>query len=194
MVRSAEAVEVTEADRTELLAWTRSPTITAGAALRARIVLQAGGGGGPSAIARGLGGSRPPVIAWGGGDRGGGLAALEDAPRSGGPKTVDEAVIIARTLEPPPAHLGVTHWSTRLLAAELGIGDASVARCWRRFCLKPWRRGTFKFSTDPELQAKVRDVIGLYLDPPERAVVLCVDEKSQIQALNRTAPILPLRP
>jgi len=107
---------------------------------------------------------------------------------------VDEAVIIARTLEPPPEHLGVTHWSTRLLAAELRIGDASVARCWRRFGLKPWRRETFKFSTDPELEAKVRDVIGLYLDPPEKAVVLCVDDKSQIQALDRTQPILPLRP
>jgi DDE superfamily endonuclease len=87
----------------------------------------------------------------------------------------------------------VTHWSTRLLAAELGIGDASVARCWRRFCLKPWRRKTFKFSTDPELEAKVRDVIGAVPGPPEKAVVLCADEKSQIQALNRTAPIL-LRP
>jgi len=82
----------------------------------------------------------------------------------------------------------------KLLAAELGLGDATVARCWRRFGLQPWRRETFKFSTDPELEAKVRDVIGLYLDPPQKAVVLCVDEKSQIQALDRTAPILPLRP
>src|ERR671930_1968625 len=102
MVRSAEAVEVTEADRTELLAWTRSPTITAGAALRARIVLQAGGGEGTSAIARGLGVSRPTVIAWRERYRSGGLAALEDAPRSGRPKTVDEAVIIAQTPGPPP--------------------------------------------------------------------------------------------
>jgi transposase len=90
--------------------------------------------------------------------------------------------------------LGVTHWSTRLLAAHLGIGDATVARAWRRYCIKPWRRETFKFSTDPQLEAKVRDVVGLYLDPPEKAIVLCVDEKSQIQALNRTAPILPVRP
>jgi transposase len=194
MVRSAEAVEISEADRTELLSWTRSPTITAGAALRAKIVLQAGAGEGTSAIAGALGVSRPTVITWRERYRSGGIAALVDAPRSGRPKTVDEAVIIARTLEPPPEHLGVTHWSTRLLAAELDMGDASVARCWRRFCLKPWRRETFKFSTDPELEAKVRDVIGLYLDPPEKAVVLCLDEKSQIQALNRTAPILPIRP
>src|SRR5438093_2905135 len=194
MLRAAEAVEVSEADRAELMAWTRSATITAGVGLRARIVLKAGAGEGTSAIARHLGVSRPTVIIWRERYRSGGIAALDDAPRSGRPKSVDEAVIIARTLEPPPEHLGVTHWSTRLLAAELRIGDASVARCWRRFGLKPWRRETFKFSTDPELEAKVRDVIGLYLDPPEKAVVLCVDEKSQIQALNRTQPILPLRP
>ena len=178
MLRAAEAVEVSEADRAELMAWTRSATITAGAGLRARIVLKAGAGEGTSAIARHLGVSRPTVIIWRERYRSGGIAALDDAPRSGRPKSVDEAVIIARTLEPPPEHLGVTHWSTRLLAAELRIGDASVARCWRRFGLKPWRRETFKFSTDPELEAKVRDVIGLYLDPPEKAVVLCVDEKS----------------
>src|SRR6266581_526702 len=194
MARTAEVVEVSETDRTELLTWTRSATITAGAALRARIVLGAGAGEGTSSIARGLGVSRPTVIMWRERYRVGGIAALEDAPRSGRPKSVDEAVIIARTLEPPAEHLGVTHWSTRLLASELGISDTSVARCWRRFSLKPWRRETFKFSTDPELEAKVRDVIGLYLDPPEKAIVLCVDEKSQIQALDRTAPILPLRP
>ena len=194
MVRSAEAVEVPEADRSELSAWTRSATITAGAALRARIVLKAGAGEGTFDIARQLGVSRPTVIAWRERYRAGGIAALEDAPRSGRPKTVDEAEIISRTLEPPPEHLGVTHWSTRLLGTELGLSDTTVARCWRRFGLQPWRRETFKFSTDPELEAKVRDVIGLYLDPPEKAVVLCVDEKSQIQALDRTQPILPVRP
>jgi transposase len=194
MLRSAEAVEVPDTDLTELTAWTRSATITAGASLRARIVLRAGAGEGTSAIARALGVSRPTVIIWRERYRTGGIAALEDAPRSGRPKTVDEAVIISRTLEPPPSHLGVTHWSTRLLASELGVGDATVARCWRRFGLQPWRRETFKFSTDPELEAKVRDVIGLYLDPPDKAVVLCVDEKSQIQALDRTQPILPVRP
>jgi transposase len=107
---------------------------------------------------------------------------------------VDDARIIAATLEPPPRRLGVTHWSTRLLSGELGVGDATVARAWRRYGVQPWRRQTFKFSTDPQLEAKVRDVVGLYLDPPDKAIVLCVDEKSQIQALDRTAPILPLRP
>jgi transposase len=106
----------------------------------------------------------------------------------------NDAAILAATLDPPPDTLGVTHWATRPLAAHLGIGDATVARAWRRYCIKPWRRETFKFSTDPQLEAKVRDVVGLYLDPPEKAIVLCVDEKSPIQALNRTAPILPVRP
>ena len=87
----------------------------------------------------------------------------------------------------------MTHWSSRLLGRHLGVGDATVARAWRRYRVQPWRRETFKFSTDPQLEAKVKDVVGLYLNPPENAIVLCVDEKSQIQALNRTAPILPLR-
>ena len=85
-------------------------------------------------------------------------------------------MIIAATLDPPPDRLGVTHWSTRLLADFLGIGHATVARAWRRYRVQPWRRETFKFSTDPALEAKVRDVVGLYLNPPENAIVLCVDE------------------
>jgi transposase len=101
---------------------------------------------------------------------------------------------VLATLEPPPRRLGVTHWSSRLLAEQLGISNVWVAEIWRRWGLQPWRRETFKFSTDPELETKIRDVVGLYLNPPENAVVLCIDEKSQIQALDRTAPILPLRP
>ncbi len=194
MTPSISGRQIRDADRARLVSWSRSPSVSAGMSVRARIVLATAAGEGTSAVARRLGVSRPTVIAWRERYRAGGIEALTDAPRSGRPKTVDEAEIIARTLEPPPDRLGVTHWSTRLLASELGVGDATVARCWRRFGLKPWRRETFKFSTDPELEAKVRDVIGLYLDPPEKAVVLCVDEKSQIQALDRTAPILPLRP
>ncbi len=87
----------------------------------------------------------------------------------------------------------MTHWSSRLLADHLKIGNATVARAWRKFGVQPWRAGTFKFSTDPELVAKVTDVVGLYLAPPDNAIVLCVDEKSQIQALDRTAPMLPMR-
>jgi transposase len=138
--------------------------------------------------------TRPTVIKWRDRFAAHGLAGLDDEPRSGRPKTVDDAAIIAATLDPPPERLGVTHWSTRLLARHLGVGDATVARAWRRYHVQPWRRETFKFSTDPALEAKVRDVVGLYLDPPEKAIVLCIDEKSQIQALDRTAPMLPLRP
>ena len=102
--------------------------------------------------------------------------------------------MVLATLEPPPAKLGVTHWSSRLLAEQLGISNVWVARIWRKWGLQPWRRETFKFSTDPQLEAKVRDVVGLYLNPPDKAVVLSIDEKVQIQALDRTAPILPMRP
>jgi transposase len=194
MAQMPAAVQVRDEDLLMLEAWTRSPSLSAGAVLRARIVLACAAGEGTSQVARRLGVSRPTVIAWRERYRAGGVEALADAPRSGRPKMVDEAEILAHTLEPPPASLGITHWSSRLLAAELSVGDATIARCWRRYGLQPWRRESFKFSTDPELEAKVRDVVGLYLDPPQKAVVLCVDEKSQIQALDRTAPILPLRP
>lgn len=187
-------LEITAQDREVLESWTRSRLVSAGHVERARIVLAVADGAGTTGTAALVGVSRPTVIKWRDRFAEHGIAGLDDEPRSGRPKTIDDAEIIAATLDPPPAALGVTHWSTRLLAAHLGIGDATVARAWRRYCLKPWRRETFKFSTDPELEAKVRDVVGLYLDPPEKAVVLCVDEKSQIQALNRTAPILPLRP
>jgi transposase len=173
---------------------TRSRTAAAGQVERARIVLAVADGAGTTGTAELVGVTRPTVIKWRNRFAAHGVAGLDDEPRSGRPKTIDDAAILAATLDPPPETLGVTHWSTRLLAAHLGIGDATVARAWRRYCIKPWRRETFKFSTDPELEAKVRDVVGLYLDPPEKAIVLCVDEKSQIQALNRTAPILPVRP
>src|SRR5437660_9893939 len=188
MASSAGRVRVREGELATLSSWTRSPSMSAGVALRARIVLAVAEGQGTSEIARRLGVSRPTVIAWRERYRSGGIDALSDAPRSGRPKTVDDAEIVARTLEPPPARLGVTHWSTRLLAQELAVGDATVARCWRKYALQPWRRETFKFSTDPELEAKVRDVIGLYLNPPETAIVLCAHEKSQIQAVDRTPP------
>ncbi len=194
MPSHAAGAELADEELATLRRFTRSPSVSAGEALRARIVLESTAGKATSEIARRLGISRPTVICWRERYHSGGIEALRDAPRSGRPRVVDEAEILARTLEPPPRRLGVTHWSTRLLASELEIGDATVARCWRRFGLKPWQRETFKFSTDPELEAKVRDVVGLYLNPPEKAIVLCVDEKSQIQALDRTAPILPLRP
>src|SRR5512133_282310 len=126
-----------------------------------------------------------------------GIAGLTDRPRAGRPPTIDvhkELEIVAVTLAGPAPTSGETHWSTRTLARELGVSNFTIATVWRDHGLKPWRTETFKFSTDLQLEAKIHDVVGLYLHPPEKAVVLCVDEKSQIQALDRTAPILPLRP
>jgi len=161
---------------------------------RARIVLLAGDGVGTNEIVERVGVSKPTVIAWKKRYAAEGLAGLDDRPKPGRPRTVDEVAVVLATLEPPPRRLGVTHWSSRLLAEQLGISNVWVAEIWRRWGLQPWRQETFKFSTDPELETKIRDVVGLYLNPPENAVVLCIDEKSQIQALDRTAPILPLRP
>ena len=123
-----------------------------------------------------------------------GIVGLHDEARPVRPRLVDHGRIITETLMPPPKKLGVTHWSSRLLAARLGVANSTIARAWRDYGVQPWRAETFKFSTDPELVAKVTDVVGLYLAPPENAVVLCIDEKSQIQALDRTAPILPMQP
>lgn len=122
-----------------------------------------------------------------------GLAGLADAPRSGRPRQLDHRAIVTETLRPPPKKLGVTHWSSRLLAERLKISHKSVTRAWRAYGIKPWKAESFRFSTDPELVGKVTDICGLYLAPPENAIVLCVDEKSQIQALDRTVPILPMQ-
>src|SRR5690348_7263638 len=184
-------------DHARLEALTRSTSIRAGLASRARIVLLAAEGLANAEIARRTGTSRPTVVDWRARYDAGGIRALADQPRSGRPPTIDEIDVVVATLAEngrPPARLGVTHWSARLLAAELGISFATVARIWRKWKLQPWRIETFTFSTDPELDAKIRDVVGLYLNPPEKAVVVCIDEKSQIQALDRTAPILPIMP
>jgi transposase len=120
---------------------------------------------------------------------------LLDAPRPGAPRTIDDARIeklIATTLNQLPR--GVTHWSTRLMATKLGLSQSTVSRVWRTFGLQPHRTETFKLSTDPLFIEKVRDIVGLYIDPPLKAMVLCIDEKSQIQALDRTQPILPMAP
>jgi transposase len=188
------AVELPESDRAELSRWLRAPSMPAGLAQRARIVLLAAGGAGTNEIVTRTGVSKPTVIAWKKRYAAGGIGGLEDRPKPGRPAQVDEVAVVLATLEPPPERLGVSHWSSRLLADQLGISNVWVARIWRKWGLQPWRRETFKFSTDPQLEAKVRDVVGLYLNPPDKAVVLSVDEKSQIQALDRTAPILPLRP
>ena len=174
---------------------------------RARIVLLAAGGLPGAQIAERAGCTEPTVIKWRRQYAGSGLAGLEDAPRPGGPKTVltEEVAgqILAATVTPPPESLraaGVTHWSSRRLADWLrqvqgiSVSHDSITVLWRKFCLAPHRTEGFKFSTDPQLEAKVRDVAGLYLAPPQNAVVVCVDEKPQIQALDRTQPVLPMRP
>jgi len=124
-----------------------------------------------------------------------GLDGLLDEPRVGAPRTITDRQIeqvVTKTLESMPANS--THWSTRLMAAETGLSQNAIVRIWHAFGLQPHRVENFKFSTDPQFVEKVRDIVGLYLNPPDRAVVVCLDEKSQVQALNRTQPILPLAP
>src|SRR3954467_853672 len=186
-------VDLSSSDREELTSWVRSSSVRAGLAQRARIVLLAADGVPVKDIVERVGVSKPTVIGWKKRYAAEGLGGLEDRPKPGRRRVVDEAAVVSATLEPPPERLGVTHWSTRLLGAELGISHVWVGKIWRRWGLQPWGSETFKFSTGPELEAKVRDVVGLYLNPPEKAIVLCVDEKSQVQALDRTAPTLPLR-
>jgi transposase len=193
----APALVLREGDREKLADLARLPSVPSGLAKRARMVLLAADGLPNAQIARAVGVSRPTVIGWRDRYEQGGMAALGDQPRSGRPPEISEIDVVVATLADdgrPPQRLGITHWSARFLGAELGISFASVARIWRKWGLQPHRIETFKFSTDPELEAKVRDVVGLYLDPHANAVVVSVDEKSQIQALDRTAPMLPLRP
>ena len=150
MALSTGLVEISDEDRATLSSWSRSTSIPAGLVTRAKIVLAAADGEGTSAISRRLGVSRPTVIQWRNRFASAGLPGLADAEGSGPPKTVDDAAILAATLDPPPERLAVTQWSTRLLAAELGAADATVTRAWRRYGVRPWRRETVKFSTDPE--------------------------------------------
>jgi transposase len=164
-------------------------------ALRARVVLRCAGGATNQAVAREVGACAHTVGKWRerfARDR---LEGLRDEPRSGAPRSVtDERVadLLVRTLEAAPEN--ATHWSTRSMAAACGLSPATVQRVWRTFGLKPHRVETFKLSADPEFVEKVRDIVGLYLNPPDRALVLCVDEKTEMQALERTQPVLPMRP
>jgi transposase len=161
------------------------------------MILLAADGVGNSEIAERVGGSRTTVIRWRDRYAEHGLAGLVDQERSGRPRELDHRAIVAETLRPPPKKLGVTHWSSRLLGERLKISNTSVARAWRAYGVKPWKAESFRFSTDPELVGKVTDICGLYLgtneDIPANAIVLSVDEKSQIQALDRTVPILPMQ-
>ena len=191
----APAVGLTDEERAQLVAWSRRATSANALAVRSRIVLAAAEGMSTSAVARRLDVSVGTARRWRARFVGEGLDGLLDEPRPGRPRTVaDEQVeaVITRTLETTPKD--ATQWSTRSLAAELGMSQSAVSRIWRAFGLQPHRQDSWKLSRDPQFIDKVRDVVGLYLDPPEAAVVLCVDEKSQIQALDRTAPIFPMLP
>ncbi len=191
----AAPLVISEPEAEALRALIRAGTTEQRTATRARVILRAAAGTGNGAIADELSISPTTVLLWRrrfGRDR---LARLGDAPRSGRPLVYDREVrdrIIAETLSPPPE--GTTHWSARRLAERTGISITTIQRIWTEAGLKPHRTETFKFSTDPDLEAKIRDVVGLYLAPPERAIVLSLDEKTQIQALDRTAPMLPMRP
>ena len=194
----AAALVLRPGDGARLRELTRSSAAPAGHGQRARMVLLAAEGLSNAEIGRRVAMTRQTVIAWRARYQAGGIQALADLPRSGRPPSIDEAAVVVSTLHRPPEDLGVTHWSARLLADHLSragmpVSFAEVARIWRDWGLQPHRIETFKFSTDPQLEAKVRDVVGLYLDPPQNAAVVCVDEKSQIQALDRTAPLLPMR-
>jgi transposase len=187
---------LSEEERQTLERWARRRTSAQAVALRARIVLACAQGATNVAVAERLGIWPQTVAKWRGRFVRERLEGLADEPRPGRPRTIaDEQVeqVIVATLErPPPNH--DSHWSTRSMARATGMGQTAVSRIWRAFGLKPHLEQTWKLSADPQFIDKVRDIVGLYLDPPERALVLCVDEKSQIQALDRTAPTLPILP
>ena len=194
MARAAAAIELSEPEERELRALLRRPSVSQQQALRARIVLRAAEGATNTQIAAELGVSLPTAGLWrrSFGERR--LAGLADAPRSGRPRTIDDDEVqrvVAMTLQTPPD--GSTQWSVRRLAAATGISPTTVHRIWREHKLKPHQVRSFKFSNDPQLAEKVVDVVGLYLAPPKGALVLCVDEKTQIQALDRTQPTLPMK-
>jgi transposase len=182
-------------ERETLLGYTRRSTSAQALAQRARIVLQCAQGHTNCAVAEELGTTRLTVGKWRQRFVSKRLDGLLDEPRPGAPRKVgdrDIERVITTTLEHQPTN--ATHWSTRSMAKKAGLSPMTVSRVWRAFALKPHRVETFKISKDPLFVEKVRDIVGLYLAPPDRAMVLCVDEKSQIQALDRTQPLLPLRP
>jgi transposase len=190
-----DPIILTDDERCKLTDWSRRPTTAQRLALRANIVLAAARGRSNTAIAADLRVTLPTVRKWRTRFAEARLDGLADEPRPGAPRTVTDAQVeaaVTRTLEARPAD--ATHWSTRSLARDLGLSQTTVGRIWRAFGLKPHRRGSFKLSTDPVFVEKVRDVVGLYLNPPVKAIVLCVDEKSQVQALDRTQPVQPTLP
>jgi len=195
MGRPTKPIVLKEEERTKLQEWARRPKTSQRLATRARIVLGCAEGRENRQVARELRITDQTVCKWRERFRANGLEGLADEPRPGAPRKISDAqveALITRTLESTPTQ--GTHWSTRTIAQATGMSQSAISRIWRAFSLQPHRVETFKLSTDPFFVEKVRDIVGLYLNPPERALVLCVDEKSQVQALDRTRPVLPLRP
>ena len=193
--RVLPALKISDEDRERLEAWIRRASTGQSLALRSRIVLMCATGLPNMAVAQSLRTTNATVGKWRQRFVDAGLDGLMDEPRPGAPRSINDRrveQIVTMTLESAPA--GMTHWSTREMAMKVGVSRESVRRIWHAFRMKPHREGTFKVSKDPLLIDKIRDVVGLYLDPPERALVLCVDEKSQIQALERSQQLLPMQP
>jgi len=193
--RPTVPVKLSSVQRDELQRWAARRTTAQGLAMRARIVLSCAGGSTNVAVARQLRTTPQTVGRWRQRFIGRGPDGLLDEPRPGAPRRIgDETLeeVIRLTLETTPTN--ATHWSTRDMAKVTGLSQMSISRIWRAFGLQPHRSETFKLSKDPLFIEKVRDIVGLYMNPPDKALVLCVDEKSQIQALDRTQPLLPLRP
>lgn len=193
--RPAPRISLSDDERAQLRRVAARATGEQRAVLRARVVLACAEGLPDTRVAERLGVSRDTVRKWRRRFLAHRIEGLLDEPRPGAPRKIgDEKIeaLLAKTLAETPKN--ATHWSTRSMAAALNVSQSTVSRVWRAFNLQPHRTETFKLSTDPDFVAKVRDVVGLYMNPPDRAVVLAVDEKSQIQALNRTQPVLPLGP
>ncbi len=195
MPRPKPELVLSDDERQTLTRWANRPKSTQRLALRARIVLACADEPSNKVVAQRLGVCAATVGTWRNRFVARRLEGLADEPRPGAPRKVTDEVVervVTRTLETKPAH--ATHWSTRGMATASGLSQSTVGRIWRAFGLKPHRADTFKLSADPYFVEKVRDVVGLYLSPPENAIVLCVDEKPQVQALERTQPVLPMAP
>jgi transposase len=193
--RPRQPLSVTDEEREVLQRWSRRPTSPQSIAQRARIVLLAADGMSNVAVAERVGVNQATVVKWRKRFLARRLDGLVDEPRPGAPRSISDAdveAVVVRTLEDKPPD--ATHWSTRDLAKRVGMSPSSVGRIWQAFGLKPWLTDSFKLSEDPQFVDKVRDVVGLYMNPPDHAVVMCVDEKTSIQALDRTQPSLPMRP
>jgi transposase len=190
-----QTLTLTDPEREQLQRWARRRTTAQALAQRARVVLACAAGKANRTVAKELHLNETTVGKWRRRFLAKRVDGLLDEPRPGAPRTITDAQVervVALTLESTPRD--ATHWSTRAMATRCGLSQSAVVRIWRAFSLQPHRTETFKLSRDPLFIEKVRDIVGLYLDPPERALVLCVDEKSQIQALDRSQPLLPMRP